>query len=68
VGNVYGKVNLEDKSAKEDNIKMNLIQIERRSGSCPVAGFGMSGVEPSGSAATVIVNVNIIKIIRREEI
>jgi hypothetical protein len=25
------------------------------SGSCPVAGFGISGVEPSGSAATVLV-------------
>jgi hypothetical protein len=26
------------------------------SGSCPVAGFGISGVEPSGSATTVLVS------------
>jgi hypothetical protein len=26
------------------------------SGSCPVAGFGISGVEPSGSAASELVN------------
>jgi hypothetical protein len=26
------------------------------SGSCPVAGFGISGVEPSGSAARELVN------------
>jgi hypothetical protein len=27
------------------------------SGSCPVAGFGIGGVEPSGSAATGLNNV-----------
>jgi hypothetical protein len=26
------------------------------SGSCPVAGFGVSGVEPSGSATRELVN------------
>jgi hypothetical protein len=26
------------------------------SGSCPVAGFGISGVEPSGSATRELVN------------
>jgi hypothetical protein len=26
------------------------------SGSCPVAGFGISGVEPSGSSTTVLVS------------
>jgi hypothetical protein len=29
---------------------------ETGSGSCPVAGFGISGVEPLGSATTVLVN------------
>jgi hypothetical protein len=26
------------------------------SGSCPMAGFGISGVQPSGSATTVLVS------------
>jgi len=30
------------------------------SGSCPVAGFGISGVETSGSATTVLVSIIII--------
>jgi hypothetical protein len=29
---------------------------ETGSGSCPVAGFGISGVEPSGSATRELVN------------
>jgi hypothetical protein len=28
------------------------------SGSCPVAGFGISGVDPSGPAATVLFNTS----------
>jgi hypothetical protein len=27
------------------------------SGSCPVAGFGISGVEPSGSATTELIDL-----------
>jgi len=29
---------------------------ETDSGSCPMAGFGISSVEPAGSATTVLVN------------
>jgi hypothetical protein len=29
--------------------------MEKIAGPCPVAGFGMSGVEPWGSATTVLV-------------
>jgi hypothetical protein len=30
------------------------------SGSCPVAGFGISGVEPSGSATIALIIIIII--------
>jgi len=29
------------------------------SGSCPMAGFGISGVEPSGSVTTSLLNNNV---------
>jgi hypothetical protein len=53
---------LEVKWRGKDNIKMEFREIgfdgrwKDGSGSCPVVGFGVSSVEPSGSAARESVN------------